>query len=86
MLAYDGGSITLIGQNTAVYDNSTKGDKDQFGLRVSDSPSSTIQLVHPLTKEDVSTDNKGGGNWGADDSGANDSGDADINQIKTIRN
>jgi hypothetical protein len=37
--------------------------------------SSTIQLVSPLTKEQVSLDNGGGGNWGADG--------ADIKQIKT---
>ena len=39
-------------------------------------PSSTIQLVSPLTKEQVAIDNGGGGNWGARG--------ADINQIKTI--
>jgi hypothetical protein len=38
----------------------------------------TIQLVSPLTKEQVSLDNGGGGNWGAEDYGG------DINQIKTI--
>ena len=39
--------------------------------------SSTIQLVSPLTKEQVSLDNGGGGNWGANNG-------ADLNQIKTI--
>jgi hypothetical protein len=43
----------------------------------SDLPSSTIQLVSPLAKEQVSLDNGGGGNWGAEN-------DGDINQIKTI--
>ena len=38
---------------------------------------STIQLVYPLTKEIVSTNNVGGGNWGAIHG-------ADIHQIKTI--
>jgi hypothetical protein len=38
---------------------------------------STIQLVSPLTKEQVSTDNGGGGNWGAENC-------ADTNQIKTM--
>ena len=41
------------------------------------SSSSTIQLVSPLTKEQVSTDNGGGGNWGAEYG-------ADLHQIKTI--
>ena len=44
---------------------------------MSTSPSSTIQLVSPLTKEQVSLDNGGGGNWGAGYKG-------DIHQIKTI--
>ena len=39
--------------------------------------SSTIQLVSPLTKEQVSFDNGGGGNWGAERG-------ADIHQIKTM--
>jgi hypothetical protein len=55
----------------------TTGRSDQYGLKVYDSSSSTIQLVSPLTKEQVSLDNGGGGNWGAEDGG-------DINQIKTI--
>ena len=38
---------------------------------------STIQLVSPLTKEQVSSDNGGGGNWSAERGG-------DINKIKTI--
>jgi hypothetical protein len=38
--------------------------------------SSTIQLIYPLRKADVSTNNGGGGNWGADDD------DGDITQIK----
>ena len=48
----------------------------QYGLSVFSS-SSTIQLVAPLTKEQVAIDNGGGGNWGV-------SHGADINQIKTI--
>jgi hypothetical protein len=39
--------------------------------------SDTIQLVSPLTKEQVSLDNGSGGNWGAEDG-------ADLNKIKTI--
>ena len=53
-----------------------------YGLAVNGT-SSTVQLVSPLTKEQVSLDNvmgdiwDGGGNWGAEYGG-------DINQIKTI--
>jgi hypothetical protein len=76
VLAYNGASITLIGAKTTVHHNCTKGVSDEYGLLVSGS-SATIQLVSPLTKEQVSLDNGAGGNWGAEDGG-------DINQIKTI--
>ena len=67
---------------TVLYKNYTTGDSDDYGLKVentmsTDSSSSTIQLVSPLTKQQVSLDNGGGGNWGAGKGG-------DINQIKTI--
>ena len=73
-----GGSITLIGAKTTVHHNCTTGGSGDYmyGLQVFGSSSSTIQLVSPLTKEHVSLDNGGGGNWGAHI--------ADINQIKTI--
>jgi hypothetical protein len=48
----------------------------EYGLGVW-GPSSTIQLVFPLTKEQVSVNNGGGGNWGAEEGG-------DLDQIKTI--
>jgi len=35
-----------------------------YGLKVSNSAIATIQLVAPLTKENVSMNNGGGGNWG----------------------
>jgi hypothetical protein len=76
--ASDGGSVTLIGAKTTVHHN------DQ-GLTIGDG-SSTIHLVYPLTKEQVSIDNgewvewveggDPGGNWGTEY-------DGDINQIKT---
>jgi hypothetical protein len=75
--AYEGASITLIGAKTTVHHNSTKGRSDCYGLQVYASSSSTIQLVSPLTKEQVSQDNGGGRNWGAECGG-------DIHQIKTI--
>ena len=74
--ARSGASVTLIGAKTTVHHNSTKGDNDEYGLTVSGS-SSTIQLISPLIKEQVSLDNGGGGNWGAGFRG-------DINLIKTI--
>jgi hypothetical protein len=78
VFAFDGASITLIGAKTTVHHNCTAGDSDDYGLGVYSSSSSTIQLVSPLTKEQVSTDNGGGGNWGASNNGG------DISQIQTI--
>ena len=61
----NGGSITLIGMSSSIQENCSNKEKSEtnFGLYVSDS-SSTIQLVSPLVKEDVSINNGGGGNWG----------------------
>jgi hypothetical protein len=81
--ASKGATITLIGAKTTVCDNCTNGYDNDYGLEVDDyglevdGSSSTIQLVSPLTKETVSINNGGGGNYGA-------SNGADINQIKTI--
>ena len=75
-----GGTITLIGAKTKVHDNCTRGYSSDYGLKVADrllSHSSTIQLVSPLTKEQVSFDNGLEANWGATET-------ADISQIKTI--
>jgi len=74
--AYYGASITLIGAKTTVHHNCTKEKSWNYGLQVWGSSSSTIQLVSPLSKEKVSTDNSGGGTWGAYN--------GDIRQIKTI--
>jgi hypothetical protein len=76
MVANYGASITLIGAKTTVHHNCTKGDSDRYGLQVW-GPSPNIQLVSPLSKEQVSINNGGGGNWGASCGG-------NINQIKTI--
>ena len=75
MVAVNGASITLIGAKTTVHHNCTKGNSGNYGFHVF--PTATIQLVSPLTKEQVSIDNGGGGNWGV-------SRGANINQIKTI--
>jgi hypothetical protein len=61
--AYDNATITLSGHGTSIQGNVTKGDSDDYGLRAYHS-SSIIHLIHPLTKEQISTDNDGGGNWG----------------------
>ena len=82
VLVYNGASITLIGAKTTVHHNCTDGanggnvSRTLYGLSVFDD-SSTIQLVGPLTKEQVSIDNGGGGNWGAVFGG-------DIDQITTL--
>ena len=74
VVATNGGSLTLIGVKTTVHHNCTKGWCDCYGLKVFGS-SSTIQVIFPLTKEQVSIDNGGGGNLGVYRAG--------INQIKT---
>ena len=61
-------TITLSGQGTSIQGNVTKGASypmNTYGLDA-DSSSSYIHLVHPLTKEQISTNNGGGGNWGGD--------------------
>ena len=63
--ASDNATITLSGQGTTIQGNGTKGRSCYYGLKIFDS-SSTIHLVHPLTKEEISTNNGGGGNWGGD--------------------
>ena len=78
VVAMNGGSITLTGAKTTVHHNCARGSSDDYGLKVYGSSSSTIQLVSPLTKEQVALDNGGGGNWGVEANGA------DINQIQTI--
>ena len=63
--ASNNATITLSGQGTTIQGNGTKGESFYYGLNTQDS-SSTIHLVHPLTKEQISTDNGGGGLWGGD--------------------
>jgi len=57
-------TITLSGQGTSIQRNVTNGDSDSYGLDATNS--SSIHLVLPLTKEEISTDNGGSGNWGGD--------------------
>ena len=62
--AVDNATITLSGQGTSIQGNGTKGSSSSYGLK--GHSSSTIRVVHPLTKEQISTSNGGGGNWGGD--------------------
>jgi hypothetical protein len=80
VVADSGASIILTGAKTTVHHNCTDGRSVSYGLKVTHGSSSTIQLVSPLVKEQVSNDNGGGGNWGANDH----YGDGAIHQIKTI--
>jgi len=61
--AFNKATITLSGQGTSIQRNVTKGQSSSYGLNTNTS-SCNIYLVHPLTKEEISTDNGGGGNWG----------------------
>jgi len=64
VLACNYATITLIGQGTSIQGNGTKGESNYYGLDADSD--SNIQLVVPLTKEEISTKNGGGGNWGGD--------------------
>ena len=63
VFAHDDATITLSGQGTSIQGNVTKGNSRDYGLDAY-YYSSTILFVHPLTKEQISTDNRGGRNWG----------------------
>ena len=60
-------TIEIEGEESRINNNCTDGDSDDYGLYayVYDS-SSIIHLLSPLTKEDVSTNNNGGGNYSGD--------------------
>jgi len=60
-----GGLITINGSGTSIHNNVTDGYSGDDGLHPS-SPFSSIHLVSPLTKESVSINNGGGGNYGGD--------------------
>ena len=60
-------TITLSGEETSIQGNVTAGSSDCYGLHAASHGNtrfSKIQLVTPLTKEIISTNNGGGGNWG----------------------
>jgi hypothetical protein len=62
VLVYSG-LITIKGSGTSIHNNVTDGDSDSYGLDTCTS-SGSIHLVSPLTKESVSINNGGGGNYG----------------------
>jgi hypothetical protein len=57
------GLITMKGSGTSIHNNGTGGRRAYYGLYTSSS-SSSIHLVSPLTKESVSINNGGWGNYG----------------------
>ena len=59
----DGGLITINGSGTSIHNNVTGGYSRSYGL-YTDWSSASIHLVSPLTKESVSINNGGGGNYG----------------------
>ena len=63
--AYNNATITLSGHGTSIQGNGTKGDRNDYGLKARSS-SSSIHLVPPLTKEQISKNNRGGRNWGGE--------------------
>ena len=56
-------TIEIEGEESRINNNCTDGDSDDYGLKAASSDS-IIHLLSPLTKEDVSTNNSGGGNYG----------------------
>jgi hypothetical protein len=63
--------IELEGSQTKVHGTVTSEDGDEYGLKTWDT-SSIIHLLSPLTKEGVSTNNIGGGNYGTSRYGTGD--------------
>ena len=61
----DGSTIEIEGEESRINNNCTSGSSYDYGLEAP-SLSSIIHLLSPLTKEDVSTNNNGGGNYGGD--------------------
>ena len=60
------GLLTMNGSGTSIHNNVTGGRSNDYGLETSFYSSSSIHLVSPLTKESVSINNGGGGNYGGD--------------------
>jgi len=64
------GTIEIEGEESRINNNCTGGNSDDYGLYATSTTIkeitnySIIHLLSPLTKEDVSTNNNGGGNYG----------------------
>ena len=58
-------TIEIEGEESRINNNCTSGNSDEYGLDAYSS-SSIIHLLSPLTKEDVSTNNNGGRNYGGE--------------------
>ena len=56
------GTMEIEGEETRIDNNGTHGSEYQHGLQAS--AESFIHLLAPLTKEGISTNNNGGGNYG----------------------
>ena len=63
VIASANATITLSGMGTSIQGNGTNGRSYYYGLQTSDF-FAKIKLVAPLNKEQISTNNGGGGNWG----------------------
>ena len=57
------GLITMNGSGTSIHNNVTGGRSNRYGLHTNTS-SSSIHIVAPLTIESISINNGGGGNYG----------------------
>ena len=81
------GMSGVFAYGTSIHGNVTKGDSMNYGLnairRTVDCNSSEpkIKLVAPLTKEQISTNNGGGGNWNGDKSYIPESDHVTIEQV-----
>jgi archaellum component FlaF (FlaF/FlaG flagellin family) len=71
LMVSNGGLMTIEGDTTTINDNCTDGSSDDYGLDTGYTDASgarpgTIIIKSPLTKESISTNNGGGGNWGGE--------------------
>ena len=73
-IVFNGGLMTIDGDATSIHDNCTDERSQNYGLDTGFIDASTtstrtpgsIIIKSPLTKESISTNNGGGGNWGGE--------------------